>query len=409
MPSRGPLYIQRSLEPVLRRTVKEFPVLLLTGPRQSGKTTILRKLFETEAQYVSLEPPDVRAAAIADPRGFLDLHPPPVILDEIQRAPDLLSYVQEQVDAARSESGQWLLTGSQNLLLNEQVTQSLAGRAAVLSLLPLSRREVEGRPGSSLPWEMRRPTPRDPLDTPDLWRSFLHGGYPELVAQPRRDAARWYASYLQTYLERDVRDLRQIGDLTQFQIFVRLLAARSGSLLNLLDLSRDVGVAVNTAKAWLSVLEASWQIVVVRPWHANVSKRLVKTPKIYWTDVGVLCHLLGLSDGAHAAAGPAAGAIFETAVFGEILRTLVHRGEQPRIHFWRTSTGQEVDFLIERQGSLTPIEVKTSATPNARMAAGIHRLRADLGTSVGKGFVVHPGRIRLPLGDGVVAIPFTDL
>jgi hypothetical protein len=279
----------------------------------------------------------VRAAALADPRGFLEAWAPPVIFDEVQYAPELLPYVKERIDAARDRAGQYLLSGSQNLLLLERVTESLAGRAAVLRLLPLSWQEAAGRPEAVGPWWTPVDQAADVGDAAgdrlafgDLWQSFLRGGYPELVAMPDRNLQLWHASYLQTYVERDVRTLRQVGDLTQFQSFLRVIAARSGQLLNLSDVGRDLGIAVNTVKAWLSVLEASYQVTVLRPYFANVGKRLVKTPKIYLSDVGTLCYLSGLRDAEHAAAGPLGGAILETAVLSQIVRTMAHRGEEPR-------------------------------------------------------------------------------
>ncbi len=409
MPTSAP-YIPRTLEPVLARALEQFPAVVLTGPRQAGKTTLLRHLLEGSARYVALDLPDVRAAAEADPRGFLDLHPAPVILDEIQACPSLLPYLRERIDQRRSEPGRYILSGSQNLLLMEAVTESLAGRSAVLTLLPLSQRELTGEAQRTLCWEeggaVMEPAKR-PLEA--QWSSYLQGGFPELAASGPRDLDLWHGSYVRTYLERDVRRLRNVGDLGAFQAFMQALAARSAQLLSLSELSRDLGVAVNTVKAWLSVLEASHQIVVLRPYHANIGKRLVKTPKVYFTDVGTLCYLTGVRSWELAARGPLAGAIFETAVFSELYKAAHHRGQEPRLWFWRTSTGQEVDFLVQQGTKLVPVEVKAGATVRPPMAAGIHALRRDLGDAVLPGWVVYQGEQRLPMGEGVQALPFEGL
>jgi predicted AAA+ superfamily ATPase len=318
--------------------------------------------------------------------------------------------VKERIDAHRNMPGQYLLTGSQNLLLAEKITESLAGRAAVLCLLPLSRRETEGNPSYLLPWESsERGGERTKSPRSVLWREFLRGSYPELVANPGRDINLWQAGYIQTYLERDVRTIRQVGDLSQFQSFLRALAARSAQLINLTDLARDLGVAVNTVKAWLSVLEATYQVIVLRPYFVNIGKRLVKTPKVYFTDTGTLCYLTGLKDPEHAASGPLGGAIMETAVLSEIVKTLTHQGTEPRVYFWRTAAGAEVDVVVETAKGLVPVEVKLSATPQLSMASSIRTFQEDFGERALPGYVVHAGDIRLPLGPKVTALPFGDL
>jgi hypothetical protein len=402
-------YIDRSLEPVVRKAAREFPAVVLAGPRQSGKATLLRHLFRETHRYISLEPPDVRAAAADDPRSFLELNQPPVILDEVQYVPGLMPYIKERIDKSRGKTGQYLLTGYRNLPLSENITESLGRRATILRLLPLSYREITNTPQANFPWEMGARSGRHNFVFRDLWESFLKGGYPEIAANPKRDVARWHASYVQTYLERDLRSLRQIGDLTQFHMFLRALAARSAQLLNITDLARDLGLAVNTVKAWISVLEATCQIFILRPYFRNVGKRLVKTPKVYFADVGTLCYLVGLKDAEHAMSGPMGSAIFKTAVVGEIMRRLSGRGERPHLYFWRTSTGVEVDLIVEIAGKLIPIEIKMSATPDRSMARNIVSFRKDLYGQSEKGFVVHPGDVTLRLVPDAIALPFADL
>ena len=403
-------YISRSLEPVLKKAVSEFPVVFLTGPRQSGKTTLLRQLFGERFRYASLDQPDIRISTSEDPRSFLKKFSRPVIFDEVQHAPTLLPYIKQIIEEDRQENGQYLLAGSQNLLLNEKISESLAGRAAVLKLLPLSRREIELQPELAIRWERANSTQSiSSLHFDEMWKDCIRGGYPELVVELDRDLNLWHASYVQTYLERDVRTLRQVGDLTQFQSFIRVLAARSAQLLNLADIARDLGIALNTVKAWLTVLEASYQVMILRPYFTNIKKRLVKTPKVYFMDVGTLCYLSGIKDPEHAALGPMGGAIMETAVLSEIIRTSVHQGIEPQVYFWRTSTGKEVGFVVGTRNKVVPLEVKLSATPHPRMASGIKSFMHDTQDTAIPGYIVHPGDTELPLGPEASSLPFASL
>jgi hypothetical protein len=402
-------YIKRDLEPVLKRASGEFPVVILTGPRQSGKTTLMLHLFAGSYRYVSLEAPGIRAFASTDPRSFIEMYPPPVIFDDVQYVPDLLPYIKERVDAQQDMYGQYLLTGSQNLLLIQGMSEALSGQAAMLRLLPLSCREAAGHAQTLLPLESKKTARRGPLSHLDLWRDFLRGGYPELATHREQDITLWHAGYIQTYLERDVRTLRQVGDLTLFQNFLRALAARSARLLNLTNLARDLGIAVTTVKAWLSILEATYQVVILRPYHAKVGKRLVKMPKIYFTDVGILCYLVGLREPEHAAFGPMGGAIMETAVLSEIVKTFAHQGVEPQVFFWRTSAGTEIDIVVETDTKIVPIDVKTFVTPRPAMVSGIKAFREALSDRVTSGYVVHAGDNSFSLDSDTIALPFSEL
>jgi len=338
--------IERTLQPHLLAQAGRNPVVTLTGPRQSGKTTLCRTAFP-RLPYVSLEAPATRELALEDPVGFLARYPDGVILDEVQRAPELPSYLQGIVDLD-PRPGRFVLTGSQNLALLSTVSQSLAGRTAVLELLPLGLEEVR-----------RFPSPPQDLDD-ILWR----GGYPRPFEQAL-PPDEWLASYTTTYLERDVRQLVNVGDLLLFQTFLRLCAARTGQLLNLSSLSADCGVSQPTVRSWLSVLEASYIAFRLPPFHTNLSKRLVKAPKLYFYDTGLVCSLLGITRPEQLATHPLRGALFETWVVAEITKQHLHRGRRPRLFFYGERGRLEIDLLIERGPEIVAVEIKSSRTPSA--------------------------------------------
>ncbi len=403
-----PAYLPRTLESVVRRALTESPAVVVTGPRQAGKTTLVRRVVGDGSSHASLDLPDVRAAAIADPRGFLNAYPPPVVFDEVQEAPELLPYVKEAIDADRDVPGRYVLTGSQNLLLMERVTESLAGRAAVLTLMPLSNRELDGQPDAGFPWEDGDHS--GALRTSREWfERLMRSSFPE-PALGGVDPATWIPSFVATYLERDVRKLRNVGDLATFDAFLRMVAARTGTTLDMSDISSALGIAVNTVKAWLSVLEASHLVLLLPPYHANVGKRLVKRPKLYLLDVGLACHLVGLRDPGAAIAGPMGGALFETAVVSEVHRALVHRGLPAELYFWGVAGRSEVDLLVRHGGRLVPIEAKLNETPNPRLGDQMRALLTALSAeTAAPGFVVTPGSSTLPLGEDVRALPLANL
>jgi hypothetical protein len=407
-------YLPRMLTTVVHRALRTFPAVLVTGARQSGKTTFLRHEFSGSHRYVSLERPEVRARASSDPVAFFAEHPPPVILDEIQYAPLLLHHVKDRIDSDR-RPGRWLLTGSQSFEVMRGVSQSLAGRVAVLRLEPLCVSETRRRPLVPIDRLMQRvfgkartrsrPGTSPAAEPVDLADWLLRGGFPEPRLHRRVDRQLWFSSYVATYLERDVRNLAQVGDLSAFGRFLSLVAGRNGGLLNMADLGRDAGVTGPTAKHWLGVLEASDIVHLLRPYHRNFGKRVRKGPKLYIIDPGLTTHLLGLHSREAVLQGPSLGGLVEAAVLGEWLKAFRCRGAHPPLYFWRSSDGHEVDFVIENEGRLYAIEVKATATPTPQHAAGLARWLELAGSEAR---AVLACRVDRPVGlaPGIRAVPW---
>jgi len=369
-------YIARSLETVVLKAARHFPAVVLAGPRRAGKTTLLRHLFP-RARHVLLEDPDIQARVRSDPRAFLEDLQPPVVFDEIQNTPELLDYVRTLIDQKPRRAGQWLFTGSQEAPLMRGITESMAGRAAILQLLPFSLAETRQV-------------------------SLLAGGFPEAVIRPRVRQL-WFSSYLQTYLERDVRAITKVRDLVTFRRFLALLASRHGQVLNKTDLAAPLGVSVPTVGEWLNVLEATAQIIVVPPYFENFGKRLIKSPKIYWADSGLGCHLLGITSSAELERSPFLGALYEGLIAAEIIKYQANRGQRRELYTFRDQQGLEADFLVPRgNGGLWLVEAKAALTVRPAMAAGLLRLQRSLPRPAARLIIVHR-KSRAPVATSAVA------
>jgi len=360
--------IIRHLGEVIQASARQYPIVAVTGPRQSGKTTLCRALFPGYS-YVNLEKPDDRQFALSDPNGFLGQFKGPVIFDEVQRTPELFSYIMPLVDERR-RPGEFILTGSQNFHLMEAISQSLAGRCATMKLLPFSTLELAGKPNIDI---FHLPTAENghPPDNMTVFEHIFKGGFPPLHDRSLKPTG-WLAQYTMSYLERDVRSLVNVGDLDAFQTFLRLCAGRSGQIISMTSIANDAGVSPVTIKRWLSILVASHTIFLLRPHQRNFNKRLVKSPKLYFYDTGLLCYLLGIRSPEELLLHSARGAIFETYVISELAKACLHAGIEPPLSFWRDSQGHEVDLIVENGEKLFPIEIKSGQTISGSMMDGLY-------------------------------------
>ena len=364
-------YHARDLERPLVEAARRFRVVALTGARQTGKSTLLRSLFAKTHAYLTLDDPAKLSLAQRDPELFLEEHPGPIIIDEIQYAPGLLPHIKMKVDQ-NQRRGQFLLTGSQQFTLMKGLRETLAGRVGLFQLHPFSVRE-------------------GPSALADYVPRALRGSYPEPLLLRSQDPSRWYSSYFSTYVERDVQFHYRLDHPERFRDLVTLLAARTAQSLNMTGLSNDIGISVPTIKAWIGILEAAQLVFLLRPYHVNLGSRLVKTPKLYFNDIGLVAHLTGITTREALLHGPMAGALFENFVMQEAVKTFAHAGLHSPLSYYRTNNGLEVDLLVEHSPAwVTPIEIKLSKTPRPDMARGIERLRAleKPGTRLGPGYVV---------------------
>ena len=372
--------IERTLTPKMIALAQKFQVITLTGPRQSGKTTLVKAAFPY-LPYVSLEDPDIRQVALTDPRGFLSNYGEGVILDEVQNTPELFSYIQSIVD--NDQHAQFVLTGSSNFLLMEKISQTLAGRTAILHLLPFSFLEL-----------------KNSNYTFDQYETLIYKGqYPRIYD---RDIAPtdFYPSYIQTYVERDVRMIKNIGDINTFIEFVRLCAGRTGQLLNFTSLANDAGISPNTAKSWISILETSYIVYRLQPFHKNFNKRLVKSPKLYFYDTGVACSLLGIRDESQVNLHFMKGALFENLIINEFIKRDFHRGQRRYPYFWQDSRGKEIDCLLVDGEESMPVEIKSGKTISNSYFANLKYWRQLAGMPEDQGYVIYGGEETLQTSMG---------
>lgn len=381
--------IKRIAEARLIKLAKTFRCVAVVGPRQSGKTTLCRKVFGLKP-YVSLENPDMLEFAITDPRGFLAQYKKGAILDEIQRAPHLFSYLQQILDETKKK-GLFILTGSNNFLLQSGITQTLSGRIAYLQLLPLSLQELK---------ESKK------IKADYHWH-ILQGGYPEVIAK-KISPADWYAGYISTYVERDVRQLKNVSNLSLFIKLLRLCAGRTGQVLNLTSLSNDCGIDQKTVAAWLSVLQSSYIIYLLKPYHSNFNKRVIKTPKLYFYDTGVACSLLGIGNAKQMAHHAAKGSLFENMIISELLKERFNAGATDNLYYWRDKTGNEVDVLIDAAGKLTAIELKAGETISSDFFKGLEYF-SSLHTKRIQQLLIYGGKQEQKRSSGTIVKPWDKL
>lgn len=354
------MYLKRAIEPILAEALAQFPAVLITGPRQAGKSTLLQTVLKGYT-YVTLDDPMVRAMANQDPELFLSTYKTPLIIDEIQYAPNLFSYLKLRIDAKRQSYGQYALTGSQTFQLMKGVSESLAGRIAILQLYPLCWNELH----------------KSPLDDSVCVEQMIQGFYPQFQVESNLNWELWFSSYISTYLERDVRNIRSIPDLGRFQTFLSALAARAGQLLNMAEVAKECGISEPTVKDWLTILEATYIVFILRPYHSNRIKRLVKSPKIFFVDTGLLCYLLGIDTPGRFLRASEKGHIFENMVIAEFLKRAAQHSGRADLSFYRTANDIEVDLIVGQKHDLSAYEIKFTKTLRPDMTSALQTFIKD--------------------------------
>ncbi|MCD8077082.1 MAG: ATP-binding protein [Lachnospiraceae bacterium] len=360
------MYYERIIEPTIKKINETFPVLIVTGPRQIGKTTLLTKMAEKERKIVSLDHPTIRAFAKSDPELFVQRYAPPVLIDEVQYAPELFDYIKIYVDREK-RCGDFWLTGSQTFHMMKHVTESLAGRAGIVQMQGLSNDEIRGVCFSPFHVDVsemtRRMTQVVPMTLPEIYDRIFRGSMPRLYENPDVDRAQYYESYLETYISRDIKDLSQVADETAFLNFMSVVAARTATNVNYEALANEVGISAPTAKQWLSVLVSSGLVALIQPYSNNALKRVIKAPRMYFLDTGLCAHLTRWSSAATLEAGAMGGEFFETWVVSEIYKSYLNAGQKPPLYFYRDSNKKEIDVIIYQDGTVNPVEIKKSSAP----------------------------------------------
>jgi len=400
--------LKRTIAPYIQRASKGFPALLLSGMRQIGKSYILDKIREKTRRYVSLDDLIIRQFAVRDPKGFIEQNPPPIIIDEVQYAPDLFTYIKIYIDSHPKKNGLFWLSGSQKFQLMKGIRESLAGRVAIIDMLGLSYKELTGCPFDSKPFlpsmDLVKNEKEKKITARDVYSTIWQGSFPRMITEDI-DRDTFYRGYLRTYIERDVRDDIGLTNELKFLDFIRAVASRTGNLLNYQNISGDIGIDNRTAKKWMETLARAGIVYILQPYHPNINRRIVRTPKVYFLDTGLAAYLLKWDNPTVLMEGALAGSILETYAFVEILKSYWHNGKEESIYFYRDRHGKEIDFVIEKNGTLYPIEVKRTSSPNTDDFKNFSVLSNNNTVKTGTGAVICLYPEVIPIGKDVLSVP----